>query len=216
MTDLVAGRYPVAEEEWVLDGTPYPPYRRSISRRDVVSSITLTTGLLTVFAVPVQDGDIFNYVSFGVKTAGGTLTHSWVALYTGVLAGATLLAQSPDNTTATGWAVGAQKIQLASTVNADVAQPGTPQGPVGGPGQWSTTPLAGPTVLGVAFFQAGTTGDTLDSMTGGAVAGEVIVTGQVPFTSLSGANAYGAVAPAVLPAMTPNVAGPAYVLLSRQ
>jgi hypothetical protein len=218
MTDLVAGRYPVAEEDWVLDGTPFPPYRRTINRRDITGGYALTTTQLNVYAVPVQDGDIFNYVSFLVSVAGGTLTHSWVALYNGVATGAALLAQSTDNTTATGWAIGSQKIQLASTVNADVAQPGTPQGPAGGPGQWAVTPVAGPTVVGVAVYQAGTTGDTFDGMAGGAVAGGA-VTGQVAMFS-TGTLAATATAPSVLPTMTAAVpsghGGIPYLLLSRQ
>ena len=94
MTDLVAGRYPVAEEEWVLDGTPYPPFRRTISRRDIASGsaglLVGTSNLLSVFPVAVQDGDIFNYVSFLIAVAGATLAHSWVAVYSGTATGAAL------------------------------------------------------------------------------------------------------------------------------
>lgn len=127
MADLASGRYPDSFEEWLLDGSPYPPYRQTISRRDITTAAIPGVTQLNVYAIPVQVGDIFSYVSFLVKTAGATLTHSWVALYNGVGTGAALLAQSTDNTTATGWATGAQKIALASTV-ANLGTVGTPQG----------------------------------------------------------------------------------------
>jgi hypothetical protein len=215
MTDLVAGRYPISEEEWLLDGQPLPPYRRTISRRDIVASAAFipTVTTLNVYAVPVQQGDVFNYVSFLVKTVGGTLTHSWVAVYNGVTTGAALLAQVADNTTATGWAATAQKLQLAAAVS-DVGQPGTPQGASGGPGSWATT-AAAPAIWGIAFYQAGTTGNTVDGMSSSAVAGAVAVTSQVPFYS-TGTLAATGTAPAVLPTMAAAVGGIPYLLLSRQ
>jgi hypothetical protein len=213
MTDLVAGRYPVAEEEWVLDGTPYPPYRRTINRRDITSTWASTQARLYVFAVPVQDGDIFNFVSFAVQTATATPTHSWVALYNGVAATSTLLAQSTDVTT--GFPTGAVKLQLASTVAADVAQPGTPQGPAGGPGSWPVTPIAGPTVIGVGIYNSGATGAILDGMAGGAVAGEVVLAGQTPIASFV-ALAATATAPPVLTGLAAVAGAVPYAILSRQ
>ena len=213
MTDLVAGRYPVAEEEWVLDGQPYPPYRRTLNRRDITSTINLTAATLFVFAVPVQDGDIFNFVSFAVKTATATGTHSWVALYNGVAAASALLAQSTDVTA--GFPAGAVKLQLNSTVQADVAQAGTPQGPSGGPGSWATTPVAGPTVVGVALYNSGTTGAVLDAMAGGAVNGEIVLTGQLAIAS-SVALAATATAPATLAGLAAVSGAVPYVVLSRQ
>jgi len=38
MADLASGRYPDSEEEWLLDGSPLPPYRRTISRRDIATA----------------------------------------------------------------------------------------------------------------------------------------------------------------------------------
>lgn len=221
MSDLVAGRYPIGEEEWLLDGSPLPPYRRiaALKRSDIAtgtSGATIgTTQLLSVYPVPVQAGDVFNYVSFLIAVAGATLAHSWVAIYSGVTAGSALLAQVADNTTATGWAVGANKLALAAPV-ADVAQPGTPQGPAGGPGSWALT-AAGPTVWGVAIYQSGTTLNKFDGMPGGnAGAGLVAVTGQVPLVSASGSLGAVATAPAVLPTMTPGNGAVPYGLLSRQ
>jgi hypothetical protein len=218
MSDLVAGRYPVSEEEWVLDGTPLPPYRRTISRRDIASGsaglAASTSQVMAVFPVPVQAGDIFNYASLLVAVAGGTLAHSWVAIYNGVAAGAALLAQVTDNTTATGWAAGANKLQLAAPVS-DVAQPGTPQGPAGGPGSWSIV-AAGPAVWGVAIYQSGTTLNLFDAMPGsGAANGAVAVTGQAPMVSKTGSLGAIATAPSVLPTMTPGNGAVPYILLSR-
>jgi hypothetical protein len=210
MSDLPSGRYPDTEEEWLLDGSPLPPYRRTISRRDITNSAIPTVTTLNVYAVPVQAGDIFNYISFLVKTAGGTLTHSWVALYNGVGTGAALLAQSTDNTTRTGWAIGAQKIQLASTVS-NIGTVGTPQGPSTG-----ANVAQGPAVWGIAFYQSGTTGDTLDGAIGNAssVAGFVAVTGQLPMYS-TGTLAATATAPAVLPTMAAASGPIPYFLLSQ-
>ena len=219
MTDLVAGRYPISEEEWLLDGSPLPPYRRTLSRRDIASGsagLTIgTTQVLSVFAVPVQTGDIFNYASFLIAVAGATLAHSWVAIYNGTATGAALLAQVADNTTATGWAVGAQKLALASTIN-DIGQPGTPQGPAGGPGSWALT-AAAPAVWGVGVYQSGTTLNKFDAMPGsGAANGAVAVTGQFPMATFSAGLGAIVTAPAVLPTMTPANGPVPYILLSRQ
>jgi hypothetical protein len=219
MTDLVAGRYPVSEEEWLLDGSPVPPYRRTVSRRDIASgSAGLTVGttqVLSVFPVPVQAGDIFNFASFLIAVAGATLAHSWVAIYNGTATGAALLAQVTDNTTATGWAVGAQKLTLTSTIN-DIGQPGTPQGPPGGPGSWSLT-AAAPALWGIGIYQSGTTLNKFDAMPGsGAANGAVAVAGQAPMATFSAGLGAIATAPAVLPTMTPANGPVPYVLLSRQ
>lgn len=221
MTDLAAARYPFAEEEWVLDGMPVPPYRRiaALKRSDIATgtngALIGTSNFLSVFPVPVQAGDIFNYVTLLAAAVGATLAHSWVALYNGTAAGAALLAQSADNTTATGWAVGANKIQLQSPVS-EVAQPGTPQGPAGGPGSWPLT-AAGPAVWGLAIYQSGTTLNKFDGMPGGnAGAGLVALTGQAPMVSAStGTIGATATAPSVLPAMTPGNGAVPYGLLSR-
>jgi len=211
MGDLTSGRYPDSEEEWALDGFPSPPYRRTISRRDITTAAIPTVTTLNVYAVPVQVGDIFNYVSFLVKTAGGTLTHSWVALYNGVATGAALLAQSADNTTATGWATGAQKIALAAAAS-NIGTEGIPQGPGS-----AALVASGPAVWGIAFYQSGTTGDTIDGAPGSAssVAGAIALTGQAPMYS-TGTLAATATAPSVLPTMTAQPGFLPYLLLSRQ
>lgn len=212
--DLGGGKYPAYEEEWLLDGSPVTPYRRTINRRDIASgssglAATATT-ILTVFPVPVQIGDVFDFVSFLIAVAGGTLTHSWVAVYNGTATGAALLAQSTDNTTATGWAVGAQKIQLGSVVS-NIGTQGIPQGP-------SSPALvaAAPAVWGVGVYQSGTTMNLFDAMPGsGAANGAVALAGQAPMVTKSGAIAATGTAPAVLPTMTPGNGAVPYLVLSR-
>lgn len=211
MSDLASGRYADSEEEWLLDGSPFPPYRRTISRRDIASGSTglaLTQANLFVYAVPVQVGDIFNYVSFLAKTATATPTHSWVAVYNGVAATSALLAQSTD--AAGGFAVGTNKIQLASTV-ANIGTIGTPQGG----GSAAITPN-GPAVWGVALYNSGATGAVLDGAPGGQVAGSIAVTGQLPLI-FGAALAATATAPATLAGLAAIIGtGTPYVLLSRQ
>lgn len=216
MSDLASGRYPDSEEEWLLDGQPSPPFRRiaGLKRSDIATgSGGATIGVsnqLAVFPLPVQAGDIFQFVSFLAAVVGGTLAHSWVALYNGTAAGAALLAQVADNTSATGWAVGANKLTLASVVS-NIGTVGTPQGP-------STPPIVaqGPAIWGVAIYQSGTTLNKFDGMPGGnAGAGLVAVAGQVPMVSQSGSLGAVATAPAVLPAMTPGNGAVPYGLLSR-
>lgn len=214
MSDLTSGRYPDSEEEWLLDGSPVPPNRRTISRRDIASGTSGLTAaastILTVFPVPVQVGDVFDFVSFLIAVAGGTLTHSWVALYNGTATGAALLAQSADNTTSTGWAVGAQKIQLASVVS-DIGTVGIPQGG-GSPAIVPNTPA----VWGIGIYQAGTTVNLFDAMPGsGAGNGAVALAGQAPMVTKSGAISATATAPAVLPTMTPGNGAVPYIVLSR-
>ena len=210
MSDLASGRYPDSEEEWLFDGQPSPPFRRTISRRDIASGTTglaLTQANLFVYAIPVQPGDIFNFVSFLAKTATATPTHSWVALYNGVATTSALLAQSADVTT--GFVANANKIQLASTV-ANIPTVGTPQG-----GGTAAIVPSGPAVWGVALYNSGATGAVLDGAPGGNVAGAVAVTGQLPLI-FGGALAATATAPATLAGVAAIVGtGTPYILLSR-
>lgn len=207
---LIAGRYPIFSEEWALDGQPTPPYRQSISRRDIVSTgVTMTTATLYVFPVVCQPGDIIGAVNIGVKTASATPTHGWAALYTGLAAAATLISQSADNVngfTATG---AAQKFSLATPYLVG-GIPGTPQGA----GAAAVGTSGAPIVLGVALYNSATTGGVLDGMSGSNVAGAVIVTGQVPFC-VSVALAATATAPATLAGVTAAVQGVPYIALSK-
>lgn len=197
----------VYNEEWLLDGRPTPEYRATVRRRNInTPNILLTSASMLVYAVPVQPGDIFGAITLMVKTATATPTHSWAALYNGVTAGAQLLAQTPDN--AGGFAVGANHLLLPSPVP-NVGMPGTWQGP-GGP---AVTPQ-GPAVWGVALYNSGATGASVDGVVGGSVAGEVAITGQAPLAS-SLALAATATAPANLAGIVAQAFSVAYVLLSR-
>jgi hypothetical protein len=207
MSDLVAGRYPLASEEWMLDGQPYPPYRQSISRRDItVSTITIATTVMTVYPVVCQPGDIFGFISLLVKTATATPTHSWVALYNGTAATSTLLAQSADVTT--GFTANALKLTLGTGAPVLVGGvPGTTQGGANPGGS------SGPVILGVAIYASG--GSTVfDGMAGSAVAGAVALTGQVPFASTVTVAAT-ATAPATLAGVVAAVQGVPYIVLSK-
>jgi hypothetical protein len=201
MSDLVSGRYPDTFEEWMLDGQPAQPYRTSISRRDILSAgVTMT--LATVFVIPVvvQQGDVVNFISVGVKTATATGTHGWAALYTGVGTSATLIAQSADDTAGFHPAAGLQKFALQSGY--------TVGGHAGASG------AEGPLVLGVALYNSGATAGALDGMSGSSVAGGVLVAGQAPMVSTL-ALAATATAPATLAGAAAAVSGVPYVALSR-
>lgn len=209
MSDLTSGRYPDSYEEWMLDGQPSPPYRSTISRRDIAAGSTglaITQANLFVYAVPVQVGDVFDFVSILVKTATATPTHSWVAVYNGMTTSAALLAQSADVTT--GFPTGASKLQLGSLAS-NVGTVGTPQG-----GGTPAIVANAPAVWGVAVYNSGATGAVLDGMPGGNVAGAIAVTGQVPLV-MSAALAATATAPATLAGLTAAAAGVPYIVLSR-
>jgi hypothetical protein len=208
--DIVAGKYPLFFEEWALDGQPSQPYRQTISRRDILATgVQLTQATLYVFAVVCQPGDIIGAVNLGVKTATATPTHGWAALYTGVGATATLITQATDDTSGFHGSGASQKFTLATPYLVG-GFPGTPQGA----GQAASGLSGGPVVLGLALYNSGATGATLDGMTGSSVAGGVIVTGQVPMAS-SVALAATATAPATLAGITAATIGVPYAVLSR-
>lgn len=207
MADLASGRYPDSEQEWLLDGQPYPPYRRTISRGDICSSaISLASATLYVFPVPCQAGDVIGAITALVKTATGTPTHSWAALYSGVTATSTLLAQSAD--VPGGWPGAAAKVLLQTPVLVG-GNPGTPQGSgAASPG------TGGPAVLGLALYASG--GATVfDGMIGStAVAGGVAISGQLSLAN-SVALAATATAPSTLAGLAAASIGIPYVVLSR-
>lgn len=190
MTDLVAGRYPIAYEEWLMDGSPYPPYRSTLPSRRLIGAGTFTcvlTGTAYIYPFVVMPGDLFNYVTLIVKTAQTVGGHAWAAIYNGTTTAATLMAQTTDNTT--GWgagSTGALKVALKSTI-ANAGTVGTPQGP-----STAATVTAGPAVWGLVLFNsaASGTGMILDSATnGGDVAGNIGLTGQIPITQTASLTA---------------------------
>ena len=212
--DLAGGRYADYNEEWLLDGQPNPPYRRSISRGDV--NTTAVTGAATqvpyVVAVPAQVGDVFNYVTVGIGTLAGTAgSTSFVVVYSAVptsSAAATVLGVSATTT----FTAGANKIALSTTV-ALAPTVGTPQNSQG------ATFGNGPVVLGVAIVETWTTtGSLFDAMAGGAAAFKGLLSGQLPLVTKL--PTLGGVPPTVGSSSGTTVTAPTtglvpYVLLSR-
>ena len=210
MSDLVAGRYPLASEEWMLDGAPYPPYRQSISRRDILSTgVTPTVNTVCVYPMVFQAGDIIGAISVGVKTAtAATASHGWAALYTGLTTSSTLIVQSADNTSGFTPTAGSQKFVLTTPYLVG-GVPGTTQGAA------NTGGSSGPVVLGVALYNSSSgAGGALDGMTGSSVAGAVILTGQLPFF-FSVALSATATAPANLSGAAAAVGGVPYIVCSK-
>jgi hypothetical protein len=198
-----------SSKNFLLDGSPSQQFRSTLARENVSGSVTLLTTVLYVFAVVVEAGDIFDHMSFIVKTqATATASHAWSAIYNGVGTGAALLASTTDVTA--GWAAGKQDLALSATI-ANVPTVGTPQGP--------STPAivaSGPAVWGFALYNVTSgTGTIVDGNAGGSLAGEVGVTGQVPLVSTATVSST-ATAPAVLPTMAAAVFGNVYGVLCRK
>lgn len=212
--DLPGGRYAAYEEEWLLDGQPTPPYRRSLSRRDIATAsgvgVPATTKAL-VTAVPVQPGDIFNYVTFGVVTAGTQTSSAFAVVYSAVPtsgAAATVLGVSATFTAVAG----ANKIALTAPV-AVAGTIGTPQGAA------PASVANGPMVLGVGICLSYSAGSpTVDGCASGTAFGGLL-TGQVPLSMISSSTigAPPSVGASSGTGWTTTGAGAVpYVLLSRQ
>lgn len=174
--DLAGGKYPDYEQEWLFDGQPNPPYRRSISRGDITGAAV--TGAATqvpyVVAVTAQIGDVFNFVSFAIGTlAGAAGATSFVVVYSAVptaSASATVLGVSATTT----FVLGNNKIALSAPVSV-VPTIGTPQNGT------ASTFGAGPVVLGVAIVEAWTTtASQFDCMSGAKAAFKGVLGSQIP------------------------------------
>lgn len=174
--DLAGGKYPDYEVEWLLDGQPTTPYRRSISRGDITGAAV--TGAATqvpyITAVCAQVGDVFNYVTFGIGTLAGTAGNSsFVVVYSGIptaLNNVQVLGVSATTT----FVAGANKIALSAPV-ALTPTIGTPQNGTG------TTLGTGPVVLGVAIVEAWTTtASQFDCMSGSKAAFKGLLGSQIP------------------------------------
>lgn len=214
MGDIVSGKYPDFEEEWLFDGQPNPPYRRSLNRRDIATAagvgVPATTKML-VTAVPVQPGDVFNFVTFGLVTAGTQSATSFVVVYAGVPTSTNAYTVLGVSATFTAVA-GANKIALSSPIG-DVGTTYTPQGSA------PASTLNGAAIWGVGLCLAYSAGSpTLDgSASGAAYAG--LLTGQIP-TSIISTGTFGA-PPAVGSSSgttwtTTGGGAVPYVVLSRQ
>lgn len=212
--DGPGGRYPDYNEEWLFDGQPSPPYRRSISRGDI--NTAAVTGAATqvpyVVAVPAQVGDVINYVTFGIGTLAGTAgSTSFVVVYSAMptaSAAATVLGVSATTT----FTAGANKIALSAPVSL-IPTIGTNQNSAG------STIGSGPLILGVAIVETWTTtGSQFDAMAGGAAAFKGLLTGQIPLVTKL--PSLGGTPPAVGTSSGTTITAPAtglvpYVVLSR-
>lgn len=203
MADLTSGRYPQRYEPYMLHGKQV--LRESFDRRYITSSgLVATSG--TAFVVPVvfQQGDVIKSITIGVKTASATPTHGWAALYTGLATADTLIAQSADDTSGFHGSGAAQTFTLSAshTVGTDPGSSGTD----------------GPVTLGVMIYNQAATGGTVDAGGTGsqAVAGSVLVTGQVPLLFTRSGQSYAAAAPASLASFAAAAAGSAapYVVVT--
>jgi hypothetical protein len=177
--DLAGGRYADYDEEWLLDGQPTTPYRRSISRR-VITGAAVTgaaTQIPYLVAVPAQVGDVFNYVTFGIGTLAGTANAtSFVVVYS-AMPTATAAATVIGVSAATTLVAGTNKIALTAPVSLTPTV-GTPQNAVG------STLGSGPLVLGVAIVEDWTTtGSLFDCAAGAKQAFKGIVGTQVPLAT---------------------------------
>lgn len=179
--DLAGGKYPDYEVEWLLDGQPSPPYRRSISRGDITGAAV--TGAATqvpyVTAVTAQIGDVFGFVTFGIGTLAGTAGNSsFVVVYSGIPT-ATNNVQVLGVSATTTFVAGANKIALTAPV-ALTPTIGTPQNAVG------STLGSGPLVLGVAIVEAWTTtGSQFDCMSGSKAAFKGLIGSQLPLAQVA-------------------------------
>lgn len=184
-------------EEWMLDGQPAQPYRSNFSRRSPLASAGLVATSGTAWVVPVvfQQGDVITSVTIGVKTASATPAHGWAALYTGLTTSDTLITQSADDTSGFHGSAAAQTFTLSAPhlVGTDPGATGT----------------SGPVVLGVMIYNEATTGGTVDALAVGseAVAGGVLITGQVPLLFTKASVSAGATAPATLSGFAAAAAG---------
>lgn len=112
MADLVAGRYGQINPWWTLLGQPVNAIQSDIpARSDLeylgINTLTdtaaaLTSGTVTIVAVPVDPGTTVSKVSVLVgATAASTPTHSFAAIYSGISSAApALLKQSTDGAAA--------------------------------------------------------------------------------------------------------------------
>lgn len=213
--DLAGGKYPDYEQEWLLDGQPNPPYRRSISRGDITGAAV--TGAATqvpyITAVCAQVGDVFNFVSFGIGTLAGTPgATSFVVVYSGIPTASNNVSVLGVSATTT-FVAGANKIALTQPV-ALTPTIGTPQNSTG------STLGSGPLVLGVAIVEAWTTSASqFDCMSGSKAAFKGVVGAQIPLAQQL--PTLGGTPPALGSLSGTTVTAPStgvlpYVVLSRQ
>lgn len=173
----------------LLNGSPTATLAESFPRDQITTDLvaSLVTAVMTSVAIPLQQGDIVNSLSFlSGATAGGTLTNEWAALYSNAATPA-LLAQSTTVTTA--WAADTYK---TFTLTAPVT-------------------ITATGIYYAALMVAATTVPTLMGKTvGRAAAAGALVTGQAILAQNSG-SALTTTAPATIATPTTQAVIP-YVL----
>lgn len=126
--DLVGGRYPLTASLNSILGQPVnatqanTPVRTNLEYTGINdltdAAASLVSGKLTLVPVPVDPGTVISKVTVLVgATAASTPTHSWAAIYSGILTTPALQgAQSADGTTAAIAASAAFSFTLATEV----------------------------------------------------------------------------------------------------
>lgn len=186
--DIVGGRYPLSYSFGKLLGSSSNSAQGNLGVRcnaefGVLGSLQdaaagLTSGTATLVPVPVELGDVFQFVDvFSGATAAATPTHSWAALYNS--AGVLLGAQSVDGTSAAIAASARFTFTLGSKY---IVQ---------------STDAPG----GFLYAAISATAGTVPSLVSGTVPTAVqyaLYTGAVPFLAANSGSALGATAPATV------------------
>lgn len=113
MADLVRGKYPAVNPEWLRNGAAL--IRENVPRWAANANNTAVgTGVMLSASIPLCAGDLITNLSFrSGGTAGATLTNWWFALYDDSATPA-LLSQSADQTSA-AWAANTTKTLALAT-----------------------------------------------------------------------------------------------------
>jgi hypothetical protein len=115
MSDLVAGKYPIPNPNYLLNGSPTGLFRESLPRHACAgNTAAVGTGVMLSVALPLVAGDLVTNLTFrSATTAAGTPTNWWFALYDDAATPA-LLAQTADQLTA-AWAANTVKTLALAT-----------------------------------------------------------------------------------------------------
>jgi hypothetical protein len=131
MADLTSGRYPETNPLWSALGQSANATQSDVPARTnaeyfglggLADGALAATGVGCFVAVPIDIGTVVSKVSLLVgATAGGTITHQFAAIYSGIATPA-LIAQSADTTSAAIAASGAASWSLTAPQTITAAQ----------------------------------------------------------------------------------------------